>query len=128
MIKLSNLTRKEALSLFETDGEWMWGMYQRIKPISQSYYEENKSVDMKMSDLCGNLKKEMIHKYGKQLFCYLTWYRSWNWFLDYDGLLIGVNTSIRGTDYRIYDFKHIPKKELVKKIKSFVEEFYREII
>lgn len=103
------------------------------KPLTSftdiSFFQKVTGAGMfKYSSLFGDHKKLFKEKFGKQQFCYTTWYRSWNWVFDYKGCIILVACSVRGTSYTAYPSMGTAKKpekvykEFLNEIKELIEE------
>lgn len=124
MINLSKLNKNESLELFKTGGEWLLNLLPQYSLTDKLFNKSKLLNDLKNnSRLYGDNKNRLLELFGKQLFCYTTWYRSYNWFFEYQGLIIGVSCSIRGTDYRVYNSNIYNIKKVNKIVKSFVDDF-----
>lgn len=131
MLQLANLTRKEGLHIIEQrsgqhflslnpiheDGVIL-GIIKRLVFGKDYYYKKI----AKLTPLYGKNHKLFTKTFGKQLFCYTTWYRGHYWFFEHKGYIISACTSIRGTDYRIYSNDYLTYNECKKLSKSFVKE------
>ena len=126
--KLYNINRKEAINLYENNcGEYLWNHYPK-RPKIKLFNRKQETKELFISStLCGDNKSDFKEIFGKQKFCYTTWYKGWVWFLIHDGLIISITSSIRGTDYRYYNDKELTKKQIYGKIKSFVDELYEKL-
>jgi hypothetical protein len=50
-------------------------------------------------NIAGDNKKIFFNKFGKSDYTWLTWYKSYNWFVEFMGSIFTISSSIRGTSY-----------------------------
>jgi hypothetical protein len=54
-------------------------------------------------DIAGDNKKFFYTKFGKTDYTYDSWYRSYNWLVEFMGAVFTVSSSVRGTTYILVD-------------------------
>ena len=72
-------------------------VYQAIK-----YHYDNHSGVFDLN-IAGDNKKFFYSQFGKTDYTYVTWYRSYNWFVEFMGAVFTVSSSVRGTTYILVD-------------------------
>lgn len=80
-------------------------IHSTIQPpyLAIRYHYHISPNDMFSPDISGDNKKLFMSKFGKVDYAFDSWYRSYNWFVEFMGAVFTISSSKRGTTYYLVD-------------------------
>lgn len=102
---MSNITRiklnKKQLSVYKEKS-----IHSNIQPPYKAityYYSTFGTNNLLHINISGDNKKLFMSIFGEVDYCYTTWYRSYNWFVEFMGAVFTISSSVRGTTYYLVE-------------------------